>query len=239
MCGCLLPPPLLPWSSPVADVRSHFCDGCMSRILWVEPPFCIHCGRPSKSNLPRRFCDRSRLVITGRSLAVYTGVVRTLLTDLKFRGVQAVAEPLGFLAGMVACEVAHGWRKTVVIPIPLHKERLAQRGFNQAELLGAGVARVLRRPMWTDVLVRTKLTAPQSSLSVKERRRNIEGAFAVTTPGLVTGRCFLLVDDVYTTGATIAAAAEALLLAGASEVRFTTVAVAVSVVDVLDWAGNR
>lgn len=239
LCGCALSPPILPWASLVGDVRALFCEKCHACIPWVVPPRCDECGRPGSQAGLCRLCRRRARRLKGRSLAVYTGVIKRLLTDLKFRGVREVAEPLGYLTGVAASEVVKDWRSLVIVPIPLHSERLIERGFNQAELLAAGVARVLGRPMWTGALERSRATATQSTLSATERWRNMEGAFVAPLPGQVAHRRFLLIDDVYTTGATISAAAAALMRVGAAEVRFATVAVAVVMTDVLDWAGDQ
>lgn len=234
LCGRTLTPPILPWGA-----SSPFCEQCLARIPWVVPPLCDRCGRPGSAPGLCRSCRTRVGSLKGRSLAVYTGVIKRLLTDLKFKRVQEIAEPLGNLTGVVASEVVKDWRSLIVVPIPLHRERLIERGFNQAELLAAGVARVLGRPMWPGILERSRATQAQSTLSASERWRNMEGAFSVPLPGRVAGRRFLLIDDVYTTGATMCAAAGALMRVGAAEVRFATVAVAVALTDVLDWSGGR
>lgn len=228
ICGCVLAPSLLPFPTPLGDVRGVLCPECMARVVWVLPPLCERCGRPWRDRELCRFCREGFSTVQGRSAAVHAGCVRTLLIDLKFRNSQRVATALGYLAGAAALELMDGWRATAVIPVPLHRERLLERGYNQAELLAAGVARVLRLPVWPGTLERTRATVPQSSLRLRERLGNVRGAFSVSVPGQVEGRRFLLVDDVHTTGATLSAAAKALFAAGAAGVRFSTVTVAVS-----------
>jgi ComF family protein len=111
-----------------------------------------------------------------------------------------------------------------LVPVPLHPRRRYERGFNQAELLAAALARRSGLALSTDVLVRRKDTSPQAGLSSAARRRNVAGAFAVRRRPKVAGRALVLVDDVTTTGATAAACARALRQAGAAEVRLITVA---------------
>jgi ComF family protein len=107
------------------------------------------------------------------------------------------------------------------VPVPLHRRRLAQRGYNQAGLLAREWGRRLGLPVRPGALRRTRATAAQAELPGRERRRNVAGAFRARG---VTGRPVVLVDDVVTSGATVEAAAEALLAAGATEVRVLAVA---------------
>jgi len=105
-----------------------------------------------------------------------------------------------------------------IVPVPLHPARLAERGFNQAELLAAPCASHWGLPLLTRTLVRARATRPQTELDGAARRDNVAGAFRVSRPADVAGRRLLLVDDVLTTGATVAAAARVLRQHGAREV---------------------
>ncbi len=111
-----------------------------------------------------------------------------------------------------------------LVPVPLHRRRLRQRGFNQAAVLGRYLAGWTGVPLIGDGLMRTKDVPPQASLDSKERRRNVRGAFAVRRRRNVSGRVLILVDDVFTTGATVSACCEALLRAGAKDLRVVTLA---------------
>jgi ComF family protein len=111
-----------------------------------------------------------------------------------------------------------------VIAVPLHVRRLRQREFNQSLRIAAWVARRLDRPLWPDMLRRTRWTAPQTTLDRTQRRSNVRRAFAVRNPDAVAGCRFLLVDDVYTTGATVNECTRALRAAGATDVYVVTVA---------------
>jgi ComF family protein len=111
-----------------------------------------------------------------------------------------------------------------VVPVPLHVRRLRQREFNQSLRIGAHVARRLKRPLWPDALRRTRWTAPQITLDRAHRQANVRRAFLVRRPQAVAGRRLLLVDDVYTTGATVNECAKTLRAAGAAEVYVVTLA---------------
>jgi ComF family protein len=109
----------------------------------------------------------------------------------------------------------------VLVPVPLHTRRLKERGFNQAVLLAQAFP---EKPLARETLVRVRHTPPQTGLNPKERRENVRKAFAVPRPEEVKGKTILLVDDVYTTGATVRECAKVLLKAGAREVNVLTVA---------------
>ncbi len=107
----------------------------------------------------------------------------------------------------------------VVVPVPMDRASVRRRGFNQAERIARAFARRMGVQVVTNAIVKTRATAPQSSLGGLDRVRNVANAFGVGAPGVVTNRCVVLVDDLVTTGATAAASTLALWEAGASEVR--------------------
>jgi ComF family protein len=111
-----------------------------------------------------------------------------------------------------------------VLAVPLHVRRLRQREFNQSLRIAAWVAQRLDRPLWPDILYRARWTPPQTTLDRAQRRTNVRRAFEVRKPDVVSGRRLVLVDDVYTTGATVNECARALRAAGASDVYVVTVA---------------
>jgi ComF family protein len=150
------------------------------------------------------------------AFALYGGAVAEALRRLKYGGRADLALPLGHLARRVAR--AASIEADAVVPVPLHPSRLAERGYNQAALLAVEVARELDAALWPRALRRIRHTAQQARLDRAARRDNVAGAFAARTPRAIAGRRLLLVDDVCTTGATLAACAEALHAAGAAEV---------------------
>lgn len=157
--------------------------------------------------------------------AGFRGVVRDALHQLKYAGEQRLAEPLG-------AAVARRWTRVgvgadLVVNVPVHADRARARGYDQAELIARSAARHLRLP-FAPCLERRRATIAQFDLDRATRATNVAGAFAVAAPaagtGSPAGQWVLLVDDVTTTGATLAACAEALLASGAMAVSAITVA---------------
>ncbi len=170
----------------------------------------------------------------------YDGGLRDLIHLLKFRQIRPAAAVLGrMLAETIAnldeampagtsVSSASFSRAIVVVPVPLHKRKQAQRGFNQAEMIARSALQQLSRPdsfdLCTGVLVRRRETGSQIGLTRHQRRENLRGAFAVSDPTRIVNREILLIDDVYTTGTTASECARVLRRAGAARVWVATVA---------------
>jgi len=162
---------------------------------------------------------------------VYQGPMRSLLHLLKYEGLEPIAAKLGGLIADRIGAIPGLPARVLVVPVPLFKGRRRERGFNQAELLARAALRAMRRirPDWEGefapgVLARQRATQSQAGLSPHERRRNLQGAFFVTDPSRVRDRDVLVVDDIYTTGATARACSQALRRAGAARVWVATAA---------------
>ncbi len=160
----------------------------------------------------------------------YEGGLRDLIHLLKYQQVRPAAAVLG----RMLAETITGLETTLppgaiaVVPVPLHARKRAQRGFNQSELIARAALKQLARPerfqISTDALVRRRETESQIGLTRHQRRENLRGAFAVADPERLAKRDVLLVDDVFTTGATASECARVLRRAGANRVWVTTVA---------------
>ena len=162
-----------------------------------------------------------------RTFGIYAGRLRQVVLRLKFAGDERLGVRLGeqMATAWASLPQAGEFVLPLIVPVPLHPSRRRERGFNQSELLAAGLVRALRRrsegaaPQIAKACLRRKrATPPQTGLSVAARRENLRGAFEVIKPEEVRGRQVVLVDDVMTTGATLSACARALKRAGAVRV---------------------
>ena len=200
---------------------------------------CEQCGRPFASVLAgvarRPLCHLCRRGLyafdLARSYGVYDAMMVRAITLLKYHAVT----PLGgwFTARLAELVARHpqAFAADVVVPVPLHPTRLRERGFNQAELIARPLARRLRLPLRSYLLVRTRPRPDKLKLTRQERWRTVRGAYAMREGRRVDNRRVLLVDDVFTTGATLDACSRALRQAGAASIVGLTVARVVP-----DWA---
>lgn len=182
----------------------------------------MECGECRKS--PAAF-DKAR------SFGIYTGNLRRVILHMKFGRQERLGKRLGeLLAGpWDSLPELRERDAPVIVPVPLHPSRQRERGFNQAELLAAGLVRALRKGgaelrVAKGGLRRKRATPPQTGLSLAARRENLRGAFEVSHPEQIRGRSVVLIDDVMTTGATLSACARALKRAGAERVFGLTLA---------------
>ncbi len=182
----------------------------------------MQCGLPFENAAPLHgsgLCGLCRRGATefdwGRSFGAYEGTLRSLIHLLKYDGMEPLARPL---AARLAGLLDQAGRVDLLVPVPLHRSRRRSRGFNQSELLAAELSRLSGRPAKAVVLRRERATESQTGLTHRQRRLNVQGAFAVRRPEAVAGQHVALVDDVITTGATAGACARALKQAGAARV---------------------
>lgn len=190
------------------------CAGCDAAGSWLCPE-CRHALEP------RSFRAGG---LSFHAAGAYEGPLRLAIQRCKYRDERALTQELGDLvAGLVATDIALGTRIDALVPVPLHRERVRARGYDQAALLGARVADRTGLPVIA-ALHRIRHTRPQVELDRTERARNVDGAF-VSEAGSLRGLRVAVVDDVTTTGATCRAAALAVRAAGARGVRAYLVAV--------------
>ncbi|MGD8244644.1 MAG: ComF family protein [Anaerolineae bacterium] len=198
------------------------CEQCLDLIPRVAPPFCIHCGGPVEKTASR-LCTRCRTaplqIDRIRSAVYFEGTLREAVHKFKYDGVTALAEPLGGLLAEYWSQ--HPIPVDVLVPVPLHRSRVRERGFNQAALLAQQLSKRVHLALDGHTLVRQRATASQVELNTEERKENVRDAFRCTTGALVDSRV-LLIDDVCTTGSTLEACAVALRDGGAKSVQALT-----------------
>ncbi len=220
--------------SAVMEERAAFCPACLAGFETIPEPVCPRCGAPLEpggTEPQGALCaaclaegpDRS-LPLSVRSLALYAGNVREAILRVKFGKQRPVARSLGLYIIEQFPRFFPADAFDLILPVPLHPIRLREREFNQSVLLARPLAGRLRIPLELDAAVRVRHTPPQSALTEADRRRNLGGAFRVRRPERIRGRSILLLDDVYTTGATLEELARTLLSAGARKVSAITLA---------------
>lgn len=222
----------------LTEENRYFCPTCWDLSPRIERPFCTVCGQPQQgrvgfgsiSNFPcqdcrgKDGCDYDRLY----AAAHYEGAIAEAIKLLKFYAKLPLQESLGELMVDFAREQVQMDRYDCVVPVPLHKVRLRDRGFNQAELLAHRLVEAFPELRLESGLKRIRPTLTQSQLATpKERRENVRGAFAFVRERSLEGQRVLLVDDVSTSGRTGAECATALRRAGALGVEMFVIAIPV------------
>jgi ComF family protein len=196
------------------------CEDCWQRIRTPRRPLCPRCGLgepPPNRRCPG--CLRTEVFFTAaRQAALFEEPMSTLVQALKYRGVAELADPFARLAALVLVRDFPGERWDVIVPVPLHRVRRRDRGYNQSALIARRLGALTGWPVDERLAVRHRWTQSQTFLSRRQRLTNVEGAFRCPDPARAAGPRILLVDDVHTTGSTINETARALREAGAAEV---------------------
>ncbi len=208
---------------------SYLCSDCFFLIDVSERQYCPFCY-PPKIVLDGRTCSSCRRFkkLNGLYSAVpYNSfMIKKLIHQFKYSYIKELAKPLSnlIIIHLANLNKLSNFNDFVLIPVPLHKKKLKQRGFNQSEEIAKELAKTLRAPILNNVLLKTKQTSDQVDLKKEEREKNIKGAFFCQRPDLIFNRKILLVDDIFTTGSTMEESALTLKQAGAKEVWGTAVA---------------
>ena len=213
-----------------ATAREGFVGAqCWKQVRFIRPPFCDRCGLPFDGDITTAFictnCHDLELFFTSARSAV---VAKTAVLEVihRFKYSRALWFE-NFLADLLLREAVpelRGKNFNAVIPVPLHPLKLREREFNQAEILARQLGDALKIPTETKILSRISPTLTQTKLTRDQRASNMAGAFAVRDGLRLDGKKFILLDDVFTTGATTNACAKALRQAGAADVCVWTVA---------------
>lgn len=213
-----------------SPVDGLICRDCWGNIKRNVPPFCHSCGRHlEKANFSKNICahciKKNLHFDRAFSPCVYTGVIKELIHEFKYKG----KDYLGFPLSKLMIEFIREYNLPMdcldfIVPIPLHKTRLREREFNQAEVLSKYISEEFKGKLLADALLRHRLTKTQTDLETDERLLNVKDSFLVNRLEDVKGKNLLIVDDVLTTGATASCAAQTLKRAGANIVFVLTLA---------------
>jgi len=205
------------------------CSRCWSKVRFIKPPFCVRCGLPYEGEITTSFeCSNCRDLdfhfCAARSAVAAGGVILEAIHRYKYQ--QAMwFEP--FLADVFlreAMPALHGQSWDLIVPVPLHPTKRREREFNQAERMAGHLSKATGIPLNKDLIRRVVPTRTQTLLTRQQRTANVRNAFARRNGQRLNGKRIILVDDVFTTGATTNACARVLRAAGAGEVCVWTVA---------------
>ena len=210
-------------------INQVFCSTCQEKIGFITGSFCPICGAPfldspAGSHICGNCLDNKPYYTCARAVAGFETVIMDAIHKFKYGRNISVGNALGsFMAGFSFPDFAFS-EYSLLVPVPLHIRRLRERGFNQSLLLAKEMGRKYKLPVNFSLLKRCKFTLTQTGLNKTEREKNIKGAFTVVDKKEVAGENIILIDDVYTTGATINECAKVLLKAGAQKVAVLTLA---------------
>jgi ComF family protein len=212
--------------------RLPICRNCLASFQQITGPICSVCGRPLGPwitvgpEAPRcQLCRRNTYAFSlARSYALYDAALTRAIVLLKYDAISPLGDWFGARLEELARRTPEALVADVVVPVPLHPLRLRERGYNQAELIAKPLARRLGLPLRNALLVRIKPRPDKLKLTRKERWATVRGAYAASPGAPIDNRRVMLVDDVFTSGATLDACARALTQAGAKSVIGLTVA---------------
>lgn len=185
------------------NAKPYICLSCWKDIEYINPPWCEICGVPSDVNLCDSCASRPPRYGKLRTITVYEKTIQHAIHLFKFEKRTSLRHSLVRLLLDNIPNDLNLQDYDYVLPIPIHKKRLRERGFNQSLLLAEGLEKATGLKVLKDALVRGKNTSPQSSLHKEARQTNILGAFELKNPDYIRSKQILVLDDVYTTGATV------------------------------------
>jgi ComF family protein len=231
----LILPPRCPVNGDIVDTVGAISPRAWRDLTFVADPKCQCCGIPftieviTDSDTPNDFlcadCLSSpRPFDNAKSLLVYNDGCRKMILAFKHGDALHLHTTLAPLLTQLGKDFIT--EQSVLVPVPLHWRRLVKRRYNQAAVLGMEMSKIAHIPCWPDTLSRIRHTPPQGHKSAKDRHQNVAGAFDINTAylGKITGKDIILIDDVFTTGATLEECAKVLKAAGAKTVNILTVA---------------
>lgn len=219
LCGALLDEP----------GETVVCRECLARLTPRLGPLCPCCGRflegAAEGHHCRRCLERPPDFTLHRSCGAYDGELKDIVLLLKYRRFAVLSRALAAFAETCLAPEEGLWHEAdAFVPVPLHRARERERGFNQSRLIARALARGRGFDLLDRCLVKIRNVPPQTSLEAGDREKNVRNAYAVKDSCKIAGKTLILVDDVFTTGATLRECSRTLVEAGAREVRALTIA---------------
>jgi len=213
----------------------RLCVTCNRKLYTDEKYLCLHCilelpktnfHTDSQNKVAQLFWGRVPVEHVTAWLFFRKGSrYQRLIHFLKYKGMKEIGEEMGNRFGQDILHSCFG-DVDLIVPVPLHEKKLKQRGYNQSEHIAKGMAEGLKKPMIPGNLIRVRSTDTQTRKGRFQRWQNVEGVFMVADPDALAGRHILLTDDVITTGSTLEAAVQALLISGVAKVSIAALAFA-------------
>lgn len=224
----ILYPDCCPFCGSTRVSYDGICPACRNMIVETGEPLCKRCGKPVTED-GQEYCHDCRkrkdaAFEAGRSLWLHRRPVSDAVYRLKYQGCRCYARIFAWEMWRRFEWQISRWEIDVLVPVPIHKKRRMQRGYNQAELLARALSEFSGIPAEMGMVVRTKNTSAQKMISGRKRSENLQGAFLASGAGGKYENA-LVIDDIYTTGSTIEAVAEQLLLCGVKKVYFMTISI--------------
>ncbi len=218
----ILFPRICPICGDVVPIgEGDVCPECVHKLTYVEEPLCMRCGKPVDEG--ETYCpDCSRMdhvYDRGRAALIYDEYMSKSLYGFKYNGKREFASFYSRVIKECLEDTIRSWNADAIIPVPVHKSRLKKRGYNQAALIAHQMSKWLKIPVCENVVTRSQATGALKNLSAVERQNNLKKAFNIN-PNSVKLNSALIVDDIYTTGATVDAVATCLKWAGVKRVFF-------------------
>ncbi|MBE5959048.1 MAG: ComF family protein [Lachnospiraceae bacterium] len=213
---------------PVGNI--DICRKCISKARYIREPRCKKCGRMLEKE-EYVYCDECKIIPhqfeQGVSVFVHTGDIRNSIYDFKYKNRRDYAEFFAMEAKKNLGRYIRKWNVDVVVPVPVYPKKEIKRGYNQAGEFGKRISEIMNIPYDDKLLIRKINTAPQKELSDYMRYVNLKGVFGVDTEKIKKYQRVLIVDDIYTTGATVDACANVLRKAGIGKVYFLCISAGV------------
>lgn len=205
------------------------CERCRTNVknTYIEEPYCLKCGKQLDS-MTQEYCAdcmrKSHIYDRGLSVFKYHDDVKESIYRFKYKDCKCYGDFYGEQMAERYGNIIKKWHPDAIVPVPIHRQRMRKRGYNQAELIGRVLSDRLNIPMDINILFRDRKTEPQKRLSKDIRIKNVENAFKVSR-NVVKYNKIILVDDIYTTGATINECARVLKQAGVQEICFISICI--------------